>query len=936
MNKAIYKIWESDDKKIRFKFKINIIQELDIEEAVCSYEYFISPSEKPITFGDFLIDNKHPLILDECIEDFIIKGYIKVEYNKQQPKSHFIILGDISYGLEHELKAFKGTMVYINVPTDTDTIVPDDDYDIIDDDNPDVPDAFVPETETDQHIVIYDLYNNVFPFISIYNDTMTEKEEISFSFIEYNPVAFSPPSNTFISDLIQYKESGNYEAITDLAKEYINNEFPKYKFIDSRKYLDTYTSNFLSILEELRFNFGYQDIIQNCCHFSSLTIEELYQYLKSPLYLEQKEEVWNSYIASVIVGSQTNNTISFLTETLKACNLIEKLLFNLNEDTDELPFSTDIINDLISARVVLPNALFPIKQSGTSPSQDKDSICLWIGELQVIKQKLIGYEIGEIANIISIMPHEERTQKKKKRNKTKELLITEVEEVHSLEKENNYNQDELLKEAINKLLHTKRTYNYNNFKTTYGPPTNLTLDGNYTIDQEVLSPDGFNSSDFAKKLIENLKSEISKVINNKRSVLQQNEYEELQKSSIDNTQSSDILNGIYHWLNKTYNAKLVKYGERLMLKIKIDNPSKNLKEYEWNYETQLADKPLSPESKFNIKSFEDITVDNYKEICSYYKIIDFELPPKQNKNISIALADDQSRDIEIPEGYQAMKAEVTVTKISDQQEVYIAIGSKSIKVDSSTSLPVEVELNKEDESLAVSQVCSSIISSPPSSLQTVQVNINIDCQITDKRLDEWKCSMYKLFHNAYSKQKELYLSAYQAEETNNNQHELLIQKSLVSEGINTIIESVIPYHPDEAEKLKSYYAESLINQALEWNEMNYYLYHANSKINIDYAIYEQKNLLVDFIQAESADIIVPVHPNYNIVLLYFLQSGEIWKYDENTTPVFHDQITLCFHLEKHFVKTEASTIDTWNYCIPTNLKILSDDSSNSILYPYNK
>ncbi|MCL3781104.1 hypothetical protein EMN47_12010 [Prolixibacteraceae bacterium JC049] len=898
-----YKTWESDDKRLIFVFKINLITDTSAE-ILFSLDYSdpLSSNRKTIIKESLLLIRKRVMI-NEAVDNYMIKGNLIVDTDNYKAKSILVVMGDLEYGKKNEQHTFKGTMAISGGTVSNSEKVALD--------KKEQPDTYEYEGESSN---MKDRFQNVFPFISFISPVSNTDDFTEFRFVEYSLRMLSPPKNIFLTELICLNRKNSTKELQKLVRKYILDQYPGCKYFTNSTHLDVYTSKFIEFYDSMDDSNELEGIVNSCCNYCDLTIEELYLYLKSDFYVNQKEEIWNSYLASLIAGEGKLEVICFLSKAILACNLVEKLFLNLGKETEKIIIDVQKIKCLINAKIILPEELFPLnKELKSPPVGNREEVVCLIADLQMIKQSFSGYERSDIADIVSVMPHERRVLSRKNRNKTKESHFQKWESVLSIEEESRYDEAEVLKEVVDKLFHSRNTYNYNGLNTSYGPPTNVTYNGVYSVDKELISPSGNNAADFAKKLIEKVMQTINNKVKNSRKLIRENEYEELLKSAIDNDASTDILNGVYYWLNKRYNAQLINYGKRLILKLKLPTPVRYIEELEEITSIDDANIIYSPFERFNIESFEDITTDNYLKLCAYYDVVDFCLPPIPKKIVSTTLTRIGDQLLKIPEGYEASIARVVATQSNVDQQIIIS--DKSILITQSAEAQ-EIILNSETDSIAVALTCSSNSKLSEELLNVVKVNLQVECICNKRAMDTWKHGIFREISRAYQSKRNEYLTQNLTNEASSRMGNI-IRNVLISYAVKMLL-SLSYDNQSEQEKT---FVESFLARAIEWHEVSYQWNNISEAKN--------ENTLTSLLKAKSMDFYLPVHPKFSLSVLYFTQSGKMWNYGDKLVPLFKPYINLFDSLDQI---SKEIILEEWSYSVPTNLKILSNKEGDLLTH----
>ena len=116
--------------------------------------------------------------------------------------------------------------------------------------------------------------------------------------------------------------------------------------------------------------------------------------------------VWQAYVALVVELGYAPR----LRDELARILVVDHLLTWPAKHPD-VPPSPELYRALSQATIVLPGAIFPLPPAGTVPSHPAagEWITLYaIGDLQMVKQRLVRYALGDLARVESVMAGERR------------------------------------------------------------------------------------------------------------------------------------------------------------------------------------------------------------------------------------------------------------------------------------------------------------------------------------------------------------------------------------------------------------------------------------------------------------------------------------------------------------------------------------------------
>jgi len=930
--------WTTDDQRFRFDFETNLNKNDSFYIVNVSLQYATTLGNQRLVWENIqlIVDSEEFVFFDDDIDSYCIKGSLKAFIEKNNNgETNLVVWGDIRYGIVDKPYHFIGPLSVEKIkaafpPSQIDPVIE-------------------PAIANIAPVIAPDTYHDLFPFIYLNNWSDFNEHEFKFSFVVYEPFNTSPPANSFFYKLLVLKNANDRNGMEEEAVKLIEKE-------------DLYGNIFVTSLEDLIGTIvlfppvsieinkldNYDALILFICEFFETTTDEFYNYLKSQDYLFQKERLWQSYFALIIRLGYRYQWLDQISKLIVICNLMEEIFFNITEDACKTPFDYDEVKDLMQASIILPNSIFPMPPYPCSPPVVNTSSWIEpyaIGRLQLVKQRFLRYEMGEIANVVSVMPGEKKENSKRKRHQETVSSVQSVVNENSQIQNTEERSSDLAGEVLNTLKHNKDTFTYNDYSTEYGAPTSMTLKGSYDIDK-TSDPNQVKALSFAKKIITATSGNITKKVSFQRMHCVNNELEETSVSILDNTGNNKAIYGTYHWLNKVYEARLVNYGSRLMLSFLIENPAAKYIKEEFNFNNEKLDEIKSPKAVFDISTFNDITIENYLQICAYYDVEDFVLPPDSNKIITGTLEGNESKILDIPEGYKADTAFVTYVSNSgvNAWQVNGFVGRQAFRFEGSCGTAEPLKLAKQNLTIPISSACDNMYLSPPMSIKSFRINIEVECICSDKKIKEWKQKIYVLIMQNYKKQRKAYFNELNTEISVNTCRNPLydrntIKKELKKSCIKQLLYNMIKTkdlsikHPSGSPTAFEVYKRrilSFLNNAIEWNEMTYTLQEdfGNDVDHVNMADISsgEDHVFAAFLQAAGARIIIPAKPEYNHSLLYFFKTGSIWMGKDMLVPVFNDQVSLISELKHLYYRSEDEVLECWEFKVPTSLQLLSKDN----------
>jgi hypothetical protein len=544
------------------------------------------------------------------------------------------------------------------------------------------------------------------------------------------------------------------------------------------------------------------------------------EYVTSTVYLSQKERLWESLFALAIILGYRTGLLEKIVTTLVMCRLVERLGAG-----DPALGTPEGILEAARATILLPPRIFPLPPSDyetppVTPSPDDWVKPYAIGDLKVVRHRLLRYELGEVAHIESILRGERKEATQRKLRRVKEAAEVEGGRSELDESEQVGTRVDLLRETQRTIAQESVTTNFNNLTTTYGTPTTATLDGSWSVQKGSQPPRQGQARGFAQDVTTRAADRLSRKVLERRAFSTLDESEEAVVHTFDNTGGADNVVGIYRWVNKVYRAQLGNNGRRLLIEFMVPRPALNYIErvatlrgvtlVEPTPPARLAP-PLGP-----VRSYEDITRANYAALVALYQAREIAAAPAEVRVVpttvqgGVALG---TSEVAVPAGYRAVEASVTYMLAGGAGvELLGLVGNNMFSVPPSTTsasllpargagtglaspppwqcTPADVSagdiqagtqcfgLSGEDSFVPVSLMevrpaPDSPPGSPPGgpswggdpaggvmavygSGQGYLVNVEIKCVLSDEKFAEWQIKTYEAITRAYQQQKAEY------------------------------------------------------------------------------------------------------------------------------------------------------------------------------------
>lgn len=823
--------------------------------------------------------------------------------------------------------------------------------------------------------VLHSHAEELFPYVYVRRWPKITASELLYGFVQY--AGASPPDGSFFEGLVAARNQGR-EAMQSLALRFIDGDAPyQGLFIGDLDHFPGPIGQFASLLAQLPLPHDKPLEWLAAAHVQVTQLLHRYaltwDYLESESYLQALDRVWQSYFALVITLGYDTALLGGLTHTLRLAHLIEVAWrpdVGANTATGAAPaapqpasINAAQIASLREATVVLPAPVFPLPPARAADRSPPVAPEGWIepyaiGDLQMVRQRLLRYQSGEIARIENVMRGERREVTHKRTHRQKDEQKQTLAEMQVLQNDAADERSNLQEESRKTVAEATETHQYNKFTSSYGPPTQATLDGSWTKAlQQGTNPGLDDTTRFARDILNKTVNRISRSVSQTRFSSTMSQTEDAVVSLIDNTAGTRNMRAVFRWVNKVYEACVVNYGQRLMMEFLVRQPAADFIAQEQALAGQDFAKPVPP-LQLGVATFEDIRVDgprNYAQLGAYYGVLDLEPPPLAERFASATLRSGEEKQIAVPAGYGATQAFVSWVGASPGQPAPVVLVGRQTVTPGAAASPVA--LHGEDETVPLSVMDYPPGVSPPGD-QPVQVNVEIGCNPTRRCMDQWRIRTYASIVRGYQER----MAAYRARAEGGSlspaptcsplAHRQIEQRELKNACLRLLLERLLSLTgmsagaawgspPSQFMVNEPRYLQ-FFDEVLEWNEMAYSFY-ASPGLGAAGGVPELGSLAADddalfasFLQAGQARVLLPVQPAHVMAFLYFYSAGMLWSAPDGQTPVHADDIALVNDLQRAGARYQGPAHrlgPCWQVVVPTSMQVLDapDDDAGANL-----
>jgi hypothetical protein len=562
----------------------------------------------------------------------------------------------------------------------------------------------------------------------------------------------------------------------------------------------------------------------------------------------------------------------------------------------------------------------PVDDGVTVPTGHGEAKVLGMADLMVVEQKLLRYELGEIAHIENVLASELRARKFRIATTTERIDIVETETTETKERDlSSTERFELQTESATVINQTQSMDAGLTVTASYGPSVEAT--SNFDMASTSAKEESSRASaTFAREITSKAVERIQSRELRRRTVRTVSEVEETNEHRFDNRGAgASNITGIYRFVDKIYRAQIVNYGKRVMFEFVVPEPAAFLR-YALSRRPMDASGPVLPDPPgycLDGKTFAplrvlDVTRDNYLDFGSRYGAQDLTPPPpalriatasKKGPDSLQSTADpkmsSETLDVAIPDGYLAQRAAVNVygeTQLGDHKLV-IQVQNEQVSYEEPFNDPYLFDLVPQPTPAVTVTINSK-------RFHNYEMIATVFCTLSREKYEEWQLKTYTSIMNAYAELKSRYdqaveqarMEASDAGMTGSNpaanreRERTELKKGCISllgaqrfDLFDAVGRNVAPFGYPEIDfseaKAESPYIQ-LFEQSFEWNNMTYlfYPYFWGSKEEWPTLVQlsDGDPLFAAFLRAGAARVQVPVRPGFVKQIIPYALHGAQW------------------------------------------------------------
>ncbi|MFZ3186531.1 MAG: hypothetical protein WA173_20600 [Pseudomonas sp.] len=749
------------------------------------------------------------------------------------------------------------------------------------------------------------------PFIWLHPPTPRELADAGLRYVRLQ----NPQTLPLYVTLSQCSGAGAAAAKQSAAQSFISSP----AFVSALSQLAAPICNFPTLRLQLLATLpGEQSLAAIVQQTENLLGESVDTLLASPDWASAQVGIWQSLFALALSGTASDATLALqLIDVLRVGHFLTLL-----QQAVPLLEAQRVRVLALAAITALPDLVATNSLAASTVSAAGSWQVLGLGSLKRARQHLLGYQPGELAEVVNVMPHE--------RQERQEHLLSRIEERSNSDTEQRDERDDNrqstasneLTDALQEVMAAEGAVrNMSNVTPSY-ENLNQMLTGSWAGGEGGASWAGLDTSRQVQQLTEKAARHMGERVTQQRGRVWQELCERRQSNLIDNAGEQRLV-GIYRWVDKLMQLHLVDAGRRLVLAFLVNQPAQP-----WlNSLMTLSEPPLQkplPLPAFAVadgQGYADILPSNYQAFAAQYGISDPEPPPADSLCVMATVNRVVIGDLSvlcIPAGYTAVSGQLTTALGDSHYNLVCSIAGQDLSYPAAVTAPSSLTVIPPVASDAKT-VGNAVVTPPPpptslisttaltsikgltgpvpltvmSAAALLGVTVAVSCSRglsngSDPLLVAWQMRSYARLLQAWQEA----LRRYQAElalriEHASAGHSGEIQRDILGQDCLSLL-APAPASSRALEALFSWPDMSWHYQPLPLGETSHWPRTMATTATRPAA----ERLFQRFLQAPTAKVLLPVNPGCETRLLFDLQFPQPWIGEPASTPVTESTLLL--------------------------------------------
>lgn len=320
----------------------------------------------------------------------------------------------------------------------------------------------------------------------------------------------------------------------------------------------------------------------------------------------------------------------------------------------ELRICTPVVHRIFGELFYFKKPFNPIREIG-------------VGDLKVVRQRLVAYRPGEISHIHNVLKGESKTRDHKRTESSEDTFsFTETTDEETTRDVQTTQRFELKTEAEN-VVRATLGVNANANVTYQSTPVVASVSAGFSYNRST-EDTAKTAHNFARDVIDKAVSRVQEQATIARSTVRRTSTEEHNQQVFNNIKGENHVSGIYRWIDKVYEAQVYTYGRRLMYEFLIPQPAAFWADSvlrSFSSRLRVPQPPLKPEYETvenpgGLAGPQDVLEASYKRLRVDYDLDELP-PPVETKSVALRNKTDGGRrfaekDLSGAEHYHAFDA----------------------------------------------------------------------------------------------------------------------------------------------------------------------------------------------------------------------------------------------------------------------------------------
>lgn len=592
-----------------------------------------------------------------------------------------------------------------------------------------------------------------------------------------------------------------------------------------------------------------------------------------------------------------------------------------------------------------------------------------IGDLQVVRQQLIGYEAGEVSHIENVLEGE-FLRRSTTREEVNELTITQETSTSQVEERDlqSTTRNELSTEAQKETEQQTVSIKDQTTSMQYGKLVES------------------SKSNYARTVTDRAVNTLTQMVKLQRVQRERKTFSQEAVHELDNRQAgAKKVRGIYQWVDKKYKARILNYGQRLLYDVVVPEPAafliESLKKAVQPESFQLT-KPEKPQIFFgasgpggaSVSALMDLDPThldpvNYRGYATRYGVTGSVTPPPDEFVETIAHPDNKklapgvgeafsSYTIPIPDGYKAFSGYIQSVNphlssppgVYDTLELFIGEFHWFLfgNAPGSTVGGRRITFDMDGETGDVPVTFRTY-----SPVAEFAYAIGIKCNRTEKAYEQWQLKTHATIMAGYQRQLAAYedkLAQYRAvvraqvAQAQNLAHDPSIEQEELKKAFIALLLSehfsqaylatpnplAFPPNPTAVTEWGAMVA--FFERAFEWENLMYtyypYFWGRQASWGELILIQDMNPQFEAFLKAGAARVVIPVRPGYEAALAHYQETGDIWMGKEMPDMFSDYYVSIIDEIKaRNAAPGEEVLVEEWDVRLPTTLVMLKEDTT---------